>query len=71
MVQNKNQQINNAIIECFEESKSDDEKLGNLIKSQKFFKTIKDLKNRLMMCERPAVNCGWGNADIEELITSN
>ena len=60
-IQNKNNEINDAIIESFDKSKSEDEKLTDLLKSEKLFQTIKDLKRRLAMSEKPTVLCGWGD----------
>ena len=53
-------------MQSFEQSKTDANKLTDLLKSQKLFQTIKDLKKRLSMYERPTVGSGWGEFDIGE-----
>ena len=60
-IQNKNNEINDAIVESFEKSKNEEEKLTDLLKSEKLFQTIKDLKRRLAMCEKPNVLSAWGD----------
>ena len=61
-VQNRNSSINDAIIEAMEETKGQggDKVIESLLKSEKLFQAIRDLKKRLSMCEKPSIQCGWG-----------
>lgn len=42
-----------------------------LLKSEKLFQVIRDIKKRLAMIEKPSINCGWGDEDakiLDELV---
>lgn len=40
------------------------------MKSEKILYLISDMKKRLQMCEKPTIQCGWEDTDINSLLES-